>query len=112
MKPETGSLKPIDFMLYFKAQNRRCFLLWIALAFSLPMAHPAYSATFIKADNSTALNVSGSWTTVGSPGSADTAVWVNTFSAANNNADIGGSMTWAGILFSNDLQSPFTINAT
>ncbi|HEY4416331.1 MAG TPA: autotransporter-associated beta strand repeat-containing protein, partial [Verrucomicrobiae bacterium] len=99
-------------MFYSKSQNRWRFLLLIAITFSLSIASPAYAATFIKADNSTALNVSGSWMTTGSPGSADTATWDNTFSAANNSAAIGGSMTWAGILFGNNLQSPFAINAT
>lgn len=112
MKPETGSLNPVNILFYFKAQIGGRFLLGIALAFSLSAAGPAYSANFVKADNSTALNVSGSWTPTGLPGRLDTAVWDNTFSPVNNNADLGGSAAWSGILVGNNLQSAFTINAT
>jgi autotransporter-associated beta strand protein len=70
------------------------------------------AAVFIKADNSTDLNLAGSWTTAGVPGSGDTAWWDNTFAPANNSAALGTNLTWAGIVVTNNLQSSFTINAT
>lgn len=76
------------------------------------LGNPVRGAVFFKADNTTDLNVSGSWTTAGNPGSTDTATWEATFSPGSNNANIGTNMTWAGIVVSNNLQSAFTINAS
>jgi fibronectin-binding autotransporter adhesin len=112
MKPEIRCPNPIDFLLSSTMRPHRRFWLAPALAGLLSVAGPASAANFVKADNSTALNVSGSWTTPGVPGNADTALWDNTFSPANNSTELGGRMTWAGIVVGNNLQSAFTINAT
>ena len=79
---------------------------------SMCFGNPVHGAIFVKADNATDLDLSTSWLNAAVPGSADTAVWDNTFSAVNNSANLGAPMTWSGILFSNNLQAPFTINAT
>jgi autotransporter-associated beta strand protein len=86
--------------------------LLLAAAILISLAQSGGAATFIKADNTTALNTSGSWTTAGVPGSGDTAQWDSTFEAINNSAVLGTNMTWAGIAVSNNLQAAFTVNAT
>jgi autotransporter-associated beta strand protein len=74
---------------------------------------PASAGVFVKANDTTDLDLAGSWTAgTGVPGSADTALFDLTFSPANNNANIGTNLTWTGITVSNNLQSGFTINAT
>jgi autotransporter-associated beta strand protein len=70
------------------------------------------AATFVKADNTTALNLPASWTNNAVPGNLDTAVFDGTFSAIDNNANLGASMGWLGIMVSNNLNSAFTINAS
>ncbi|MBN8457589.1 MAG: autotransporter-associated beta strand repeat-containing protein [Verrucomicrobia bacterium] len=74
----------------------RIFLTLVTLAGSLPA-----SATEInKANNTTALNSSGSWVSGGLPGTGDVAVWNSTVAAANTSV-LGGSMTWSGIKVTN-----------
>ncbi|MFY7818941.1 MAG: beta strand repeat-containing protein [Akkermansiaceae bacterium] len=52
------------------------------------------AAERIKQNNTTALNLAGSWDVL--PNSADIAVWNNTVTAANSTA-LGGNLTWGGI---------------
>jgi len=73
---------------------------------------PTGAATFTKADNTTDLNLAGSWTQVGVPGNGDIALWDGTFSSGNNNASLGTNMFWNGVVVSNNLQNSFTINAS
>jgi fibronectin-binding autotransporter adhesin len=82
--------------------------LWIMLL----AVESVSAAAFVKADNTTDLNLAGSWATAGVPGSGDIAWWDNTFAPANNSAALGTNLTWAGIIVTNNLQSSFTINAT
>ena len=56
--------------------------------------------TYIKANNTTALNTSGSWTVAGFPGSGDIGRWDSTVTAANTVA-VGGAMTIGEILIAN-----------
>ncbi len=92
---------------------KRSVLLGVApLILFLARPDKVAAAAFTKADNTTALNLAASWTNNAVPGSADTAVFDGTFSVANNNANLGGPLTWVGILVSNNLPSAFTINAT
>jgi autotransporter-associated beta strand protein len=59
----------------------------------------AHAADVIKANNTTALNVAGSWVTA-VPSSSDVALWNNTVTAANTSA-LGGSVSWQGIRIAN-----------
>ena len=88
-------MKPIQILLTF-----------ITLAGSLP----APGAEIMKANNTTALNNSGSWVSGGPPGTGDVAVWNATVAAANSSA-LGGSMTWSGIKVT-DPAGNVTISAT
>ena len=72
-------------------------------------ADPASAAEIIKANNTTALNNSGSWTS-GVPGTGDVAVWSATVTAANTSA-LGGNMTWSGTKVT-DPGGNVTISAT
>jgi len=90
--------------------------LWLmAIMVMLALALAATSvrgAVLVKANNNLDLNLAASWVSAIVPGSGDVATWDNTFLAANNNAALGTNMTWSGILFSNNLATGFTINAT
>ena len=48
----------------------------------------------IKQNNSTALNLAGSWDAL--PGSGDVAVWDGTVTSANSSA-LGGASSWQGV---------------
>jgi len=56
--------------------------------------------TYIKANNTTALNTSGSWTVAGFPGSGDIGRWDSTVTAANTVA-VGGPLSIGEILIAN-----------
>jgi autotransporter-associated beta strand protein len=58
----------------------------------------SYAVDRIKQNNTTDLNLAGSWDTL--PTSSDVAVWNNTVSAANT-VNLGGNLDWAGIKISN-----------
>src|SRR5580765_6641980 len=60
------------------------------------LASHTWANDIIKADNATALNLSGSWVSGGPPGSGDTAV-INSTLTAGSSAALGGSMAWMGI---------------
>lgn len=54
------------------------------------------AAEISKANNTTALNLEGSWVGGVVPGSDDIAVWADTL-LTNRTANIGGNLSWAGI---------------
>jgi autotransporter-associated beta strand protein len=56
--------------------------------------------TIVKANNTTALNATGSWTNGVVPGAIDTALWNNIVLGANSSA-LGGNVTWGQITISN-----------
>ena len=61
------------------------------LGLSQPAAH---AATSTKQNNSTALNLAGSWDTL--PGVADIAQWTSTVTAANS-PGLGADLSWLGL---------------
>ncbi|MCX6896815.1 MAG: Ig-like domain-containing protein, partial [Verrucomicrobia bacterium] len=69
----------------------------------------AQAADIIKADNGTALNLTGSWTGGVAPGTNDRAVFSLTANARTN--DLGADLTWRGIVVSNNTKS-WTITGT
>ncbi len=71
---------------------------------------PARAALIVKADNTTALNVAGSWTNNVVPGAADTAQWDSTVSAASTTSLLGGNLSWGGLKIVNPAGNVF-INA-
>ncbi|HQL80106.1 MAG TPA: autotransporter-associated beta strand repeat-containing protein [Verrucomicrobiota bacterium] len=74
------------------------------------LAGSAPAASITKANNSTALNLAGSWVSGGPPGSADTVVVDNTLTNSVT-ANLGASMSWAGIQVVNP-GGTLTIGAT
>ena len=72
----------------------------VALALVAAFASPAQAADVIKANNTTALNLTGSWTGAVLPTSSDVAVWDSTVTAANSPL-AGASLSWAGIRIAN-----------
>ena len=71
----------------------------------------AHAANFVKTNNTTALNVAGSWTNNAVPGAADLAIFNSTLDATPKSYAIGGNVTVNGISF-RDAQSAQTITAT
>lgn len=57
-------------------------------------------ATYVKANNTTALNLTGSWVGGVVPGSADIGHWNSTVTGANTVA-LGAARTWLGVLITN-----------
>lgn len=55
-----------------------------------------YAATVVKANNTTNLNLTGSWSGGIVPGPADTAAWTSTVTTANSTL-LGADLTWQGI---------------
>jgi fibronectin-binding autotransporter adhesin len=114
MKPNHSTWINLKHIRAVQNDFRPKLLLLMALACPILFGvATANAANFIKADNTTDLDLTGSWTTAGVPGSGDLAWWDSTFSAGNNSAVIGsvGNQSWAGIMVSNNLNAPFTINA-
>jgi hypothetical protein len=70
----------------------------------------AHAADVIKANNTTALNVAGSWVTA-VPSSSDVALWNNTVTATNAPA-LGGNVSWQGIRIANPGGGLVTINGS
>lgn len=54
-----------------------------------------------KANNTTALNVAGSWSGGVVPGTSDTPVWNNTVAVANTTNSLGADTTWGGMAVRN-----------
>ena len=59
------------------------------------------ATTYLKANNQTSLNQTGSWNTGVVPTSSDIGKWDNTVSAGNGSVSLGGNMTWAGMIIAN-----------
>lgn len=61
------------------------------------------AAEYAKANNTTALNLTGSWTTAVVPGPLDVAVWDNNFTAAAlaSQPQLGADASWQGIRIAN-----------
>ncbi len=76
-----------------KIVSAACF---IALQFP---GSPAWAADRIKQNNTTNLNVAGSWSG-GVPDLSNMAVWNNTVTGANSTV-LGGNVTWQGIRIAN-----------
>jgi autotransporter-associated beta strand protein len=67
---------------------------------ALLLGQLSHAATINKANNTTNLNLTGSWTGGVVPGSGDIAQWTNTVNAANTTV-LGASLQWAGIKIAN-----------
>lgn len=65
-----------------------------ALTSLVTLSSSVFAADRIKQNNTTALNLAGSWDTL--PGSSDVAVWDSTVLAANASA-LGGNLSWQGL---------------
>ncbi len=98
------------------AASSRCRSQWLVallatacgVAFAPP--GPASAADVIKANNTTALNLAGSWVSGGPPGTADVGVWDSTVTGANSSA-LGGSLSVLGLRVTNP-SGAITIGAT
>ena len=71
----------------------------------------AFAGQVMKADNTTPLNDGASWDGGVVPSAADVAVWDSRVSAGSAAVDIGGALTWDGLLLSNPA-ADITINGT
>lgn len=67
------------------------------LAAALCASPPAEAADRIKANNTTNLNLSGSWSSGALPDLSNMAQWTNVVTAANTTAALGGNVAWQGI---------------
>jgi len=92
----------ITFSTTRKLHTCRPVLATAALALVLAFAGSAGATAYTKADNSTAMNVTTSWTPNGSPGASDTVSWTGSYSAlANLGATFGAATSWQGITVGN-----------
>jgi autotransporter-associated beta strand protein len=82
----------------------------LAMAALAPAA--SAQATYTKANNTTALNLAGSWVGGTAPTSADTALWDNTVTGANLAGTFTANATWNGIVVNNTATGGVTIGAT
>jgi fibronectin-binding autotransporter adhesin len=69
-----------------------------SLAAVAALSSSAWAVDRIKQNNTTDLNLAGSWDTL--PTSSDVAVWNSTVTAANA-VNLGGNLSWAGIRIAN-----------
>src|SRR5688572_7450652 len=81
------------------------------LAAVFPAARTAQAADIVKADNTTALNVAGSYTTGGPPGAGDR-IQVSSVLTANRTALLGGDLSIAGILIDSTATKVLQINGS
>ena len=70
-----------------------------------------HAASVIKADNATALNLSGSWAGGVVPGSGDVAVWNNTVTASRATS-LGADLSFQGIRIENPGGSLMSISGS
>ena len=68
------------------------------------------ATTRVKANNTTTLNQTGSWTGNVVPTSSDIGQWNNTSGPSGNSVSLGGDMTWQGIQIANNATAWITIN--
>ena len=88
-------------------------LIPIILLACLAFAGSVQSAEISRADNATALNLTGAWTGGVVPGSGDLAVWGSAPTTSRSSA-IGGNLSWSGIRIAttNASATLMTIGAT
>lgn len=82
-----------------------------AIATSLPVTQSVQAAPFVKADNTTALDVDGSYTITGVPGSSDTIVVDSTLTAART-VNAGSGIDVLGLDFQASQNQNFTIGGS
>jgi len=82
-----------------------------AIATSLPVTQSVQAAPFVKADNTTALDVDGSYTITGVPGSGDTIVVDSTLTAART-VNAGSGIDVLGLDFQAIQNQNFTIGGS
>ncbi len=70
------------------------------------------AVNFIKANNTTALNVDGSYTTIGVPGTGDTIVFNNTFAQLPNTGVAAGGIAVMGLTVEATNTTTFVLNGT
>ena len=70
----------------------------------------ASATTRVKANNTTTLNQTGSWTGGVVPTSSDIGQWNNTSGPSGNSVSLGADMTWQGIQIANNATAWITIN--
>jgi autotransporter-associated beta strand protein len=82
--------------------NSATFLLWgLALGvFVIVFAAVASGANITKANNTTNLNLTGSWLGAAVPGASDIAIWNSTVTAANT-VLLGANQSWEGLTILN-----------
>lgn len=85
-----------------------CILVLMA---TLLIAPRAYAGDVIRANNNTALNLSGAWVGGVLPGANDVAVWDSTVTVDRSSA-IGASQSWQGIRIADTGGTLMTISAT
>jgi autotransporter-associated beta strand protein len=73
----------------------------VAVLAALVFVNTVTAATYLKANNQTPLNQTGSWSTGVVPTSTDTGKWDATVTAANGSVSLGNNMTWAGMVLVN-----------
>ncbi|HSI08633.1 MAG TPA: autotransporter-associated beta strand repeat-containing protein [Rariglobus sp.] len=81
------------------------------LAAVFPAAHTAHATDIVKADNTTALNVAGSYTTGGPPGAGDR-IQVSSVLTANRTSLLGGDLSIAGIFIDSTATKVLQINGS
>lgn len=84
------------------------FTLAATLAAVFPAARTAHASDIVKADNTTALNLAGSYSAGGPPGAADRIV-VTSVMAASRSAALGADLSIDGIYFNNTSLKILTI---
>ena len=78
---------------------------------SLVSVLPGFAGQVMKADNATPLNDGASWDGGVVPSASDVAAWDSRVGAGNAAVDIGGALTWDGLLLA-DPAADITINGT
>ena len=80
---------------------------FFAGALCLALLQPLAGAEFFKANNTTALNLPGSWINAALPGGSDMAVWDTPFDRNPSLASVlGSSASWQGIRIAGPLNTP------
>ncbi|BCU77288.1 hypothetical protein llg_20030 [Luteolibacter sp. LG18] len=84
------------------------------MAFSLVLPPTARAVNVVKANNTTALNATGSWSGGVVPGTGDTALWNSTVASGNAAVSIGDNLAWGGLQIGDGTNpgANITINAT
>jgi len=81
-------------------KKRNQILIVVAMAFALVVPFANAQTNINKANNTTALNVGGSWIGTNAPTGVDTARWESTVVGANSSV-LGGSVIWGQIQITN-----------